>query len=285
MEFNYEKAFSRTIGWVTPDELQKLRRSKIAIAGMGGVGGIHLVTLSRLGIGSFHIADFDTFDLHNFNRQAGAFMNTIGRPKIDVMEEQAKQINPEMNITKFPMGVTDENMDQFLAGVDVYVDGLDFYEIDIRRRVFMACYKKNIPVVTVGPVGMGGALLNFLPGKMSFDDYFGLEGKPFEEKIARFIIGLTPSFVHMKGLVQKTAFSSTNKTASSTPMGCAMAAGILGTEVLKLILKRGKTYAVPWAIHYDGYTNKLKKNYTWGGHRNPIFWIKLQILKKIFSKS
>ena len=74
--FTYDLAFSRNIGWVTRDEQHDLRDKRVAIAGMGGVGGSHLLTLTRLGIGGFHLADFDTFELANFNRQAGA-----GSPK------------------------------------------------------------------------------------------------------------------------------------------------------------------------------------------------------------
>jgi len=74
--FDYKVAFSRNIGWVTEAEQSRLRSKRIAIAGMGGVGGGHLLTLTRLGVGAFNIADFDAFELANFNRQAGA-MNRI----------------------------------------------------------------------------------------------------------------------------------------------------------------------------------------------------------------
>jgi tRNA A37 threonylcarbamoyladenosine dehydratase len=57
--FRYEQAFSRNIGWVTPAEQQLLRGKRVAIAGGGGVGGVHLLTLARLGVSNFHIADFD----------------------------------------------------------------------------------------------------------------------------------------------------------------------------------------------------------------------------------
>ena len=70
--FDYDKAFSRNIGWVTEDEQQRLRRARVAVGGLGGVGGVHLLTLARLGIGAFSIADFDVFDIVNFNRQVGA---------------------------------------------------------------------------------------------------------------------------------------------------------------------------------------------------------------------
>nr|WP_310735253.1 ThiF family adenylyltransferase [Mitsuaria sp. TWR114] len=79
--FDYDRAFSRNIGWVTRDEQQRLRRARVAVAGLGGVGGAHVLTLSRLGIANFNIADFDEFDVHNMNRQAAAFMSSMGRPR------------------------------------------------------------------------------------------------------------------------------------------------------------------------------------------------------------
>ena len=70
--FRYEQAFSRNIGWVTREEQALLRSKRVAIAGGGGVGGVHALTLARLGVTKFRIADFDTFDVPNFNRQVGA---------------------------------------------------------------------------------------------------------------------------------------------------------------------------------------------------------------------
>ena len=70
--FDYQKAFSRNIGWVTQDEQSILSSKQIAIAGLGGVGGSHLLTLTRLGVGNFHVADLDIFELANLNRQAPA---------------------------------------------------------------------------------------------------------------------------------------------------------------------------------------------------------------------
>ena len=77
MEFDYHEAFSRNLGWVTEAEQETLRNKRIAIAGMGGVGGSHLLTLTRLGIGAFNLADFDQFELANFNRQAGASVSHL----------------------------------------------------------------------------------------------------------------------------------------------------------------------------------------------------------------
>ena len=133
--FSYHQAFSRNMGWVTVQEQEILRHKRIAIAGMGGVGGVHLLTLARLGIGAFHIADFDVFDIVNFNRQIGATVSSLGKPKVEVLSEMAKDINPELNIRIFPEGIN-ENLSEFFNGVDLYVDGLDFFAFSARQKTF-----------------------------------------------------------------------------------------------------------------------------------------------------
>src|SRR5438270_5147628 len=112
-DFSYEEAFSRNLGWLTEWEQQALRSKRIAIAGMGGVGGFHLLTLVRFGIGAFNIADGDVFELVNFNRQAGATLASIGQSKAAVMANSARQINPEVRINCFDRGLTVENIDAF----------------------------------------------------------------------------------------------------------------------------------------------------------------------------
>ncbi|HWU44001.1 MAG TPA: ThiF family adenylyltransferase, partial [Bdellovibrio sp.] len=190
--------------------------------------------------------------------------------------------NPNLEIKAFSEGVQEQNMDAFLNGVDIFVDGLDVYEIDIRRKVFMECHRRGIPVVTVGPVGMGGALLNFLPGQMSFDDYFGINSQQsLEEKFARFLVGLTPSFIHMKAMADISSINPKERKAPSTPMGCYLAAGIMGSEVLKILLKRGKVYAAPYSLQFDAYSNVLKKKCFWGGAKNPLFQLRLWIFKRL----
>ena len=68
-KWSYDEAFKANRGLISEEEQEKLRNCRVAIAGMGGVGGIHLVTLARLGIGKFTIADPDVFEVANFNRQ------------------------------------------------------------------------------------------------------------------------------------------------------------------------------------------------------------------------
>src|SRR4051812_10348700 len=100
-EFDREIAFSRSVGLVTEAELAALESKTVAIAGLGGVGGHHLLTLTRMGVGGFSLAEFDQFALENFNRQGGADLSTIAQPKLDVMVDRALKINPNLRITRF----------------------------------------------------------------------------------------------------------------------------------------------------------------------------------------
>lgn len=293
--FNYEEAFSRNIGWVTEKEQQQLRKTKVAIGGLGGVGGDHTIVLSRLGIGNFHISDLDDYDVANFNRQAGANMTTLGKPKAEVMEETIRGINPEASVKNFDNGINEENLEDFLEGVDIYVDSLDIFCLDIRRKVFRRCYEKGIPTITAAPMGMGTAFLIFLPGKMSFDEYFAIvdikdnandkeKEQIFNDNIIRFVIGVSPSVQQRHYLVERSAVNFLKKKVPSTCMGISLAAGTLCTNVLKLILKRGEVIHAPHGMHFDAYRNKLIKTWRPWGNKNPIqkymFWRVKQLLKE-----
>jgi len=278
--FDYDSAFSRNIGWITEQEQAILRNKRIAIAGMGGVGGFHLLTLARLGVGKFYIADLDTFEVENFNRQVGASMSSLGQPKVEVLARMARDINPDMDITIFPNGVNSSNLDDFFRDVDLYIDGLDFFAFKAREDVFAYCAEHGIPAVTVAPLGISAALLNFLPGHMSFEDYFQVAGRPELEKAVRFLVGLAPALLHRHYLADKTRVNLRERRGPSTVMACQLCAGVAASEALKILLNRGKVLAAPHGIQYDGYRNKFAHTWRPGGNRNPINRIAIAIAKQ-----
>ncbi|RDV29208.1 ThiF family adenylyltransferase [Alteromonas aestuariivivens] len=283
--FNYEDAFSRNIGWLTAKEQQILRNKKVAIAGAGGVGFEHAVTLARLGISRFAIADFDEFEVHNMNRQAGAFMSTVEQPKNSVLARTLRDINPECEISEFPLGIHADNLDDFLRNADLFIDGLDFFTIDIRERVFTRCHEKGIPALTAAPLGMGVSLLTFMPGKMSFNDYFDMsEVSSLEEKCIKFLVGLSPFMLQRPYLVDPTAANFREHRGPSTPMAVKLCAGVTATNALKILLKRGKVPAAPHGLHFDAYRNKFKRSYLPFGNRGPLQKLKYRIAKSIVLK-
>lgn len=280
LSFDYDEAFSRNIGWLTQQEQAQLRHKRVAIAGLGGVGGVHLLTLCRLGIGKFHLADFDTFDLANCNRQAGATVSNLGRGKLDVMSRQALDINPELEIKGFADGITADNLDDFLEGVDIYIDGLDFFAFQARQQVFSACEAKSIPAVTAAPLGMGAAVLNFLPGGMTFDDYFRLNDGTEAEKPVRFLLGLAPARLQMAYLADPTTVDLPNRKGPSTIMACQLCAGVAATEALKILLGRGSIRTAPKGYHFDAYRNRLALTSRPGGNRHPLQRLAIALAKR-----
>lgn len=279
--FDYGQAFSRNIGWVTQAEQEKLRASRVAIAGLGGVGGAHLLTLCRLGVSRFHIADFDEFGVHNMNRQVGAFMSTMGRPKAQVLADMARDINPEVDIKIFQQGVTKENLSEFLGGVSVYVDGIDFFALPARRMLFRRCDEMGIPSLTAAPLGMGVALMYFKPGGMSFERYFRVEGHGENEQYARFIAGLSPAMLQRDYLVAPEAVNFQERRGPSTMMSCDLCAGVMGVAVLKVLLGRGNLRPAPWAMQFDAYHQRIK--FTWRpfGNANPIQQLMLLLIRPL----
>ncbi|MCD6681428.1 MAG: ThiF family adenylyltransferase [Burkholderiaceae bacterium] len=278
--FSYSSAFSRNIGWVTRDEQARLRAKRIAIAGMGGVGGAHLLTLTRLGIGAFNVSDFDTFDVVNLNRQAGAMLRTMGRPKAQVLAEMAEQINPDVSIQVQNDGVHSGNVDRFLEGADLYVDGLDFFAFEARKLIFAECERRRIPAVTVAPLGMGAALLNFVPGGMSFERYFRWNGCDEDEMAIRFLVGLSPAMLQRSYLVDPGAVDLVARRGPSTAMACELSAGIAATEALKLLLERGKVLSAPRGMQFDAYRNRVRRTWRPGGNGNPIQRIAIGIARR-----
>ncbi len=279
--FDYDKAFSRNIGWVSAKEQAKLRTATVAIAGQGGVGGAHALTLARLGIGGFRLADFDEFEVHNFNRQVGSSMETIGRAKVEVMGSMVRAINPEADVRCFDQGVTEANVGEFLDGVDVYVDGIDFFAVDARRLLFAECARRGIPALTAAPLGMGVALLYFKPGAMTFEEYFKVDGQPRQEQYARFIAGLSPAMLQRPYLVEPLAVNFAERKGPSTMMACDLCAGVMGTSVLKVLLGRGELRAAPWAMQFDAYRQKL--GFTWrpGGNANPLQKLLMMFIRPV----
>ncbi|MCW8885801.1 MAG: ThiF family adenylyltransferase [Motiliproteus sp.] len=277
--FNYNDAFSRNIGWVTDSEQECLKNARVAIAGAGGVGSVHALTLARLGIGNFNLADFDEFDVHNFNRQAGAFMSTVGRPKVQVMGAMVRDINPEADIKLFEEGVTAENLENFLAGVDIYVDSLDFFALEARKMLFAECEKQGIPIVTVAPLGMGAAMLVFMEGSMGFQEYFGFEGQSEEDQLISFLVGLSPSLPQRSYLVDPTRVDFHAQKGPSTGMAVQLCSGLAGTTVLKILLNRGEVVKAPRGLHFDAYKNSLSKTWRPLGSKNPIQWLARKVVK------
>jgi len=276
--------FSRNIGLISNANQVKLCKTRVAVAGVGGVGGIHLLTLARLGIGKFTIADMDVYERANISRQFGAKHSTLGAYKTNVISNLLQDINPTIESKIFPKGVDRENIGEFLQGADFFVDGMDFFEVEIRRELFKKAREMGIYALTSAPLGFGSTLQVFSPQGMSFDDYFGIsEEMPYLEKLAAFASGLAPRPYHLKYL-DLSKVSLENKSGPAVAPACTLAASLVATCVVRLVAGE-PVRAVPYYTQIDLYRSKFRNGYlVWGG-KNPLQKLKRHIILKKFKKA
>nr|WP_314446061.1 ThiF family adenylyltransferase [uncultured Sphingomonas sp.] len=123
-DFSYAEMTTRNAGFVTAEEQERLRSSCVFIPGVGGMGGAAFMALVRAGVGRFIIADLDTFELSNLNRQLFATLDTVGQPKAAAARSGALRINPEAQIELLG-GEWPGELDRILAAAKVAVNGMD----------------------------------------------------------------------------------------------------------------------------------------------------------------
>ena len=161
---------NRSIPLITSAGAEYLASRKLVVAGCGGVGGAMALTMCRLGVGSFHLADPADFDPPDMNRQWGATEMTMGKNKAEVYRDLILDINPDAHVRVFPEGLTNDNQYEFLKGADILVDCLDAaVPYDLRETMHQKARDLGIFSV-VGPIlGFGCFALCSSPQGMSME--------------------------------------------------------------------------------------------------------------------
>ncbi len=139
-------SFSRTELLIGKDSLNKLSKSRVAIFGIGGVGGYVVEALVRSGLGNISIIDNDTVSESNINRQIIATTKNIGKYKVDVAKERILEINPEVNVKTYNMFFSPENANEFdFWGYDYIIDAID--TVSGKLALIEKAKENNIPVI------------------------------------------------------------------------------------------------------------------------------------------
>lgn len=273
----YRKSFQRNIGILTEDDQEKIRNTCIAIAGSGGVGGIYMATLARLGVGRFVISDPDIFDYPNLNRQYGATIETIGQNKAEVMKKIVASINPEAEIKVVEGGLTEDNIEHFIDGCDLVLDCLDAYNISECRKLHQIARQKNLYSLKAAPMGFGASLMVFSPNGMSFNEYFQIsedEDLKIENLLnnqdrlrklyQNMMDGFSPSRL-FESYLDPSAYSPFMETGefSQKPMpslcpSVYLCSDLVTTEALFIILKKREPITVPQCLEIDLYRKIFK---------------------------
>ena len=115
---------------------------------------------------------------------------------------------------------------------------------------------------------------------MTFEQYFQLTGCSDAEKAIRFLVGFAPSLLHRHYLVDPTRVSLADGRGPSTGLSCMLCAGVAAAEALKILVGRGKVWAAPHAIQFDGFRNQLAHTWRPGGNRHPLNRLAIAIAKR-----
>ena len=147
--------FIRTRMLIGDAPLERLARAKVAVFGVGGVGGFCVEALARAGVGTLHLYDDDTVAESNLNRQIAALRSTIGRPKGEVLAQRVRDINPDCQVEAIPMFYLPENADSVdLAQYDYVVDAID--TVAAKLELAVRCTALGIPMISA--MGTGNKL-------------------------------------------------------------------------------------------------------------------------------
>lgn len=143
---NTKEQFGRTALLLGEDGVRKLQQARVAVFGVGGVGGFTVEALARSGVGAIDIIDNDTVVLSNLNRQIIATHSSVGRDKVDVMRERILDINPECKVTAHKCFFLPETRDQFdFSQYDYVVDAVD--TVTAKIELVMACKEVGTPIL------------------------------------------------------------------------------------------------------------------------------------------
>ena len=147
--------FSRTQLLLGEEAMNKLKNSRVAVFGVGGVGGYVCEALARSGVGTFDLIDDDKVCLTNLNRQIIATRKTVGKYKVEVMKERILDINPDAQVNIHQCFFLPENADEFsFDAYDYVVDAVD--TVTAKIEIIMQAKKKEIPVIS--SMGAGNKL-------------------------------------------------------------------------------------------------------------------------------
>ena len=154
------------------ENTERLKHSKVALFGVGGVGSFCLEALVRTGVGEIHIFDSDCVEITNLNRQIIATNGTLGKPKVEVAKERAESINKDVKIVPYEVYYSPENSAEFdLSQYDYVIDAID--SVTSKIELILNCQSLGVPIIS--SMGTGNKLD---PTAFKIADIYKTEGCP-----------------------------------------------------------------------------------------------------------
>ena len=172
--------FERCELLIGKENVLKLKKKKVLVIGLGGVGGYTVESLVRSGIENITIVDYDTIATSNINRQIIATNKNIGKLKTDAFEERIKDINPNCNVIKENVFLNTDNIESIIDNYDYVIDACD--TITAKKEIIRVCITKNIHFITC--LGTGKRLD---PTKLSIIDLKDTSYDPIAKILRKYV--------------------------------------------------------------------------------------------------
>lgn len=234
--------FSRTEMLIGVEGLEKLKKSTIAIFGIGGVGSYTAEALARSGVGHLVLIDHDEVCISNINRQVHATSQTVGKSKVDLMKARILEINPMCKVTAYKEKYTAETAAQLLTvDYDYVVDAIDM--VTSKIDLIVRCKEMNIPIISAM-----GAANKLDPTKLQVADIYKTTMCPLAKvmrhelkkrrvKKLKVVYSTELPVVPNQQLVQGGAGANRRQTPGSMVFVTATSGLIMASEVVRDLLK------------------------------------------------
>ncbi len=171
----FKDRYDRNFNTLSRKEQEKLGRSKVVIAGLGGLGGGVCEMLARVGVGHLTVIDGDSFDASNLNRQLLSREDLLGVPKAQAALERIQAINSEVTVEQKKEFLDESNLYDRIKDAHVAMDCLD--AIDTRFKLQEAAQKAGVPIVSGAIAGVSAQVTTIFPGDLGYELIYGDKDK------------------------------------------------------------------------------------------------------------
>ena len=261
MNEQYRAIFCRNLGFFTESEQEKLKKSTVAIAGVGGIGGLLAERLMRLGIGGLKILDPEAFEKSNFNRQLCSSMSTLGQNKAEAVFLHIKGINPQSRIKWSNTGIkTQEDANLFVEGCDLIVDAMDFGLFSESIFLQRAARQRGIYYMLASAIGFGALVVIFDPKGLTLEEYNKLSpdinfnnGEQPSVPLDR-ICPVVPSYATPDSAEAEAILKEVitgERPAPTSSIGVGLGSTMAATEAMNILLRKRDIASAPNYTYAD----------------------------------
>lgn len=266
-EKKIDVAYSRNFGFWSEPEQGRIQDSAVSIGGVGGDGYQLGYKLAMMGVGEIRVADPETFERENSNRVFGATKHHIDMNKAEAFKADVDALDHGTKVTVFTDGVTTENVDEFIDGVDLIIDETELRYLHIGTMLARRALEKGIPELMVMNVGFAGVATSFKPDPRAkgFQEMMGVPRNMPLADVAEMSLDYTRALPYIPIYGDYEAFKSVIGGASlpSVSPGVDIASGIGTTETLLHLVsgmnnRRAQPTWFPRVRYMDALRNESK---------------------------